>query len=34
MIKKIFTTINDFLVAWSEYRYQQYKNRNFNSYYY
>jgi hypothetical protein len=33
MIRKFFHTINDFLIAWSEHRHQQLKNRNYHSYY-
>ena len=33
MIRKFFTVVNDFLIAWSEHRHQQLKNRNYHSYY-
>jgi len=33
MIKKFFNAFYDVMIEWGEHRYQQAKNRNFNSYY-
>lgn len=33
MIRKFFSAVNDFLVAWGEHRHQQLKNRKHHYYY-